>query len=180
MTNYGWAKQADIGCAAGWCCYCCQLINYVALTILGCPLPVAVASWPYKQHGWLRGLWPNLPHSENPHHFLRLPSTDKRFAAIRSNRMWQRWEWRCRWGNCCCHYSIAVAVAAANCCCQLLLLLPKLGESLPPRKVNFNSRLMHRFCFPRRPTLPKLLLLPKKGIRGQVEALGLGSSEKGH
>lgn len=35
-------------------------------------------------------------------------------------------------------------VAGNYCCC---LLLPTLGESLPPRKVNFNSRLMHRFCF---------------------------------
>lgn len=62
-------------------------------------------------------------------------------------------------------------VAGNYCCC---LLLPTLGESLPPRKVNFNSRLMHRFCFAlltSPPSLPLLLLrhllTPKKRQRGE-------------
>lgn len=73
-------------------------------------------------------------------------------------------------------------VAGNYCCC---LLLPTLGESLPPRKVNFNSRLMHRFCFAlltSPPSLPLLLLrhllTPKKRQSGEKKGINYFRSKQ--
>lgn len=103
----------------------CQLINYVALTIFGPPLSVHKSS--NIERVWPRGLWPSRPHWENPHHFLTGLTNVLWQPAIRSNRMWQRWEWSCRCHSrcccccCCCLCQLLLATIVAVCCCQLLV-----------------------------------------------------------